>query len=241
MKDDVFNWPALEQMLEQHPWICYAEGDPVPPAPAAPPAPPAPPEAPAPITMTSEQLKERMDRGIAAHMKSLGIDPDQAKKDRDELATMRAAEDERKKAQMSEIDRLKAEKAESDVKVAAAERAAAASADQAAITRLCAESGVRDVAYATYRLADVPEGERAEKLAGWLKDPTEKARFNVGATAAPPKEPAQTTTSTQDGGAPTAPAAGGPPAGAPGGPTKSVDDMTTEEYRVYKQSKHGLS
>jgi hypothetical protein len=245
-KSNVFEWSALVAQLERHPWVCFAEGDPPSaPAPAAtPPAPaaaPAPTE-PAPITLTSEQLKERMDRHTAAQLTKLGIDPEQAKKDRDELAKLKAAEEERKKAEMTELDRLKAEKAEADAKAEAAERAVAAAQDQAAIIRLCAENGVKDVAYAEYRLKTIPEAERAGKLAEWLKDDVEKARFAVGG-AAPAKPPAQTTTTTPAGAPPPAPAPGAAP-GAPGGgggpPAKPVDDMTDAEYRAHKQSAHGL-
>jgi hypothetical protein len=178
-----------------------------------------------------------MDRAKAAHLAELGLDPDQAKRDREELAEMKAAEEERKKAAMTELDRLKAEKAEAELKIAAAERAAALSAETAAITALCAQSGVRDVDYARYRLKDIPEAERATKLAEWLTDDTERARFNVGSHG--PPAPAQTTTTTPASGAP-APAHGPPTPMAGQGGVKSVDDMTRDEYQAYKQSKHGL-
>lgn len=249
MKIDVFEWRAPRA----NPWLCFANapGAP-PPPPAAPPGVPAPPaatppaEPPAPppaaggevIQLTSAQLKERLDREFATRMRALGVDPEQAKKDAEEVARLRKEADDRKKAEMTELDRLKAEKAEVEAKMAAAERAAAAATEQAAITRLCAEHGVKDVTYAEFRLRSIPEAERAGKLGEWLEDPLEQARFGTSTPTPPAAQPAQTTTTTPSTGAP-APASSATP-GAATAPSKPVDEMTTDEYAAYRRSKHGF-
>lgn len=209
---------------------------PTPPAtpPASPAAPPSPPEPPAEtITLTSEQLKERLERTKKQALAEAGFDPTEYERNRQELATLKKEAEDRKKAEMSAIERAELESKEAVSKMVAAEAEAKAAKDEARVTRICASLGIKDVGYAQYRIAHL---EADTDIHEWLKekleDPTEQARFGIADVA--PVQPKTTTTTDPTKGPPSPPTPGG------GGPEKPVDEMTREEYQRYKRDKHGL-
>lgn len=213
---------------------------PTPPAPPAPPAnPPADPPPAAPITFpTQEAFNQRLEQAARSRLRELGLpeDPAKVKEALAEAERLRKEESERKKAQLTESDRLKAEAAEAQAKAAAAEAQAAAARSELELTRLCAGLGIKDIAYAQFRLAS----QKPENPEAWLKEqlasPVERTRFGLDAPAAPggtPGTPPASTTTTQPGAPPPAP-------GGPGQPAqKDAMQMTPKEYAEYKRQRYG--
>lgn len=226
---------ALKMRAPEH--GLFAEGDETPPAGGGDPAPPTPPAAdlPAPaeqetISLPKDAFQQRIEQAKRAGLKEAGIDPEQVKKDREELAKLKADAEERKKAEMTEKERLETEKAEAVAKAEEATKRAEAATHRAHVVEECAKHGVRDVDYALFRIAKREEGQSiSEFLTEILKDDTEKTRFGVSAPGTPPKA---TTTGTPET-APPKPKDGGTP-------DKPVEQMTKAEFAAYKRSKHGI-
>jgi len=169
------------------------------------------------IQLTPEALKARLDRerekSLEAFVKSLGFDTLDAahawKAEADKAA--KAAED-RKRAEMAELDRYKADLAEAqqaaaaaDAKAKAAEAAAANAATQSRRLELLASKGVSNLRYGLFCLeqarASDPEADEGKVLDELLAKASEKAALGV-AQPTPVAQPAQTAPS-QSGPAPT--------------------------------------
>lgn len=216
----------------------FAEGDP-PPAgggdpPADPPAPPAADPKPADqenISLPKSAFDARIEQAKRAGLKEAGIDPDQVKKDREELAKLKAEAEERKKAEMTDRERLEAEKAEAEAKAKEAMERAERSDHRAHVVEVCAKHGIRDIDYAMFRIGKREEGQSIDDfLSETLKDETEKTRFGVAPAGAP--APAKTTTTGTPENAPPKPSDGG-------APVKPVSQMTKQEFAEHKRKKHG--
>lgn len=164
--------------------------------PAAPPAPPpavtAPPGEP-------DWLPERLERAEKSALKKhFGIsDPAEIKKRLDAAAAYEKAEEERKKAQLSETDRLKSEIEESKRATAEAQARADEAAFRGQLYRVCSEKGIRNHDYAifavTNQLAKLPDGEQLDESAfldELAKDPMQRASLGiVDASGTPPVPP----------------------------------------------------
>ncbi len=213
------------------------------PPPAQPPA-GAPPAGGEPFATfhTKEAFDERLDRSTRAKLRELGVDPEKAKKDAEELAAMKKADEERRAAEMSELEKVQAEseKLKTETATAKAEKEKAERAYE--IARLGAAHQVPDLEYLAFRVRKCPDDQdRDEWLTKLLEDPVERARFGVPAAAGDPpadgKKPKATTTSTPAAG-PGAPAPGGA-GGAPGEGEKAAMKMTASEFADYKRKKYG--
>ena len=216
-----------------------------PPAVAPPVAPAAVPPVDAPGSAfatfhTKEAFEERLDRATRAKLRELGVDPEQAKKDSAELAAMKKADEERRTAEMNELEKVQAEaeKLKTAAESATAEKEKAERAY--AIARLGAAHQVPDLEYLAFRVRKCPDDEdRDEWLTKLLEDPTERVRFGVTAVdgAKPPeKKKADTTSTPKDGGGAPAPGGSG---GAPGEGEKTAMKMTAAEFSDYKRQKYG--
>jgi len=122
-------------------------------APADPPAPPAPPapEPPTSITLTSEQLRDRLDRSKTSFLRAHGFGSEEelkALKQRD--ADRAATEETNRKATMTREQQLQEELAQERAgRAASDERAQRASFDRH-VAGVCATLGVRNLDYATF-------------------------------------------------------------------------------------------
>lgn len=213
-------------------------------APAPAPAPGAPASAPPveeTISLTTSQLNDRMERARRALVKKeLGVDDlDAAKAKLARLAELEKGEEERKRAALSEQEKLQAD--------LTAERAARAKAEAAAeqarvdlhLSRLFAKHGIRNADYATFcvmnRLNALGETEELDEEAfvqELLKNPRERIALGLdepGAAAAPPTlvQAPPTTTSTPG----TAPK---PPPVNPAVAPKSAYDLDPQSWAKRK-------
>lgn len=218
-------------------------------------APPTPPPAAAPqvpVVSTGaaadpDWLHERLERAKKSALKeALGIGD--AKEVKDRLARLGELEkqaEEAKKAQMSEVERLKAEAAELlKARDAAVERADMVE-HQARIYQLLANQGVKNLDYGFWAInaqwQKQAEGEELDERAfldTLLKDPTQRAACGIvdAAPATPPAVKGAPATTTPAIGAPPQPPA---PNGAPQVPGKTAMEWSPDELATYK-SRHGL-
>lgn len=212
--------------------LCSAEGEGDDP-PADPPKDPPPKDPPneEQVTLSKSAFERRIEQAKRAGLRDAGIDPEQVKKDREQLAALQKKEEERAKAAMTEQERLKVEKEEADKRAKESEARATAAEQRAELVALCAKHGIRDVDYAMFRLSKRDEGVSADEfITEALKDDTERSRFGVAAEGTPPP--------------PKKPTSGGknepPPKPGDKPPEKPVSQMSPQEFAEYKRRTHGL-
>lgn len=212
-----------------------------PPAPAEPPPPADPPPGqPFATFHTKDAFDERLDRATRAKLRELGVDPTQAKKDAEELAAMKKAEEERAAAAMNELEKAQAEAEKLKTKAADAEAEQQKAERAYEIARLGAAHHVSDLEYLAFRIRKLPEGDdRDEWLTKLLEDPVERARFGFEAPnseGGEPKPPAKATTgsTTPKGGNAPPPKSGGTPEDQP-----QAMKMTASEFAAHKRQKYG--
>jgi hypothetical protein len=201
------------------------EADPATPPPAAPPAvaPPAAPPAPPPADGETEPavapkwLGMRLDQTRRSTLKKLGFDTEEQAQAR--LTRAKELEDQeeaRKQAAMTELDREKALRTKAETDLATEKRAREQADAQARLVAACAESGVKNVAYAQYLLGEARKADptltEAAALANFLKDDAQRAALGL-----PPIAPAPNPLNT----APPLPNQAPPP--GPGGAPPGFD------------------
>jgi hypothetical protein len=221
---------------------------------AVPPAPPVPAEPPAPADPspasgqpfatfhTKDAFDERLERATRAKLRELGVDPAQAKKDAEDLAAMKAAEEERRAAEMNELEKAQAETEKLKTKAAEAEAEQKKAERAYEIARLGAAHHVSDLEYLAFRIRKLPDGDdRDEWLTKLLEDPVERARFGFEASSNSegdeiPSEQKKATTSstTPKGNDAPPPKTGGEPTGG-----ERAMQMTRAEFQAYKRQKYG--
>lgn len=212
-----------------------------------PPAPPPPPPAPGggqPFAVFESQaaFEERMARAQRSHLREqFGTEnPDEVKQRLARLQELETAEAERKRAELSETQRLQADLQAAQ---AAREQAERALQDQRFETRVsgeCAQLGVKNVKYALFLVNEarsaLPEAQRGgfdprTHLDGLLAKAEMKAALGI---EAPPTvvTSAPVTTSPNPGQPPPAPP---PPGGNPPAPV-DANSMTPEQWRAHLAS-----
>lgn len=193
---------------------------PTPPAPvAAPPPPPAPP-----AHIDPNAAARALGFASAADLEAM----------RKSMADMQAAETERQRAAMTETERQKAVAEEQKARADAATQRAVAAEAKAALVESCAKHGIKDTAYAAYRLQGVAPAEHEAKLREWCADPTERTRLGLDPVIAPaPSVDTPATTSTTP---PTNPIGRQPP---PAPPIEDTTKMTRAQFDEYKRQRHG--
>lgn len=193
------------------------------------------------LTLTTSQLKQRMDRAVRAALKrELGVDSlDSIKADIARKAELEKVEEERRQQSLTAQQRLEEQLANER----AAREAAEAQAEQARVdlhlSRLFAKHGVKNADYATWRimdklnaLGDDEELDEEAFLTGLLAHDHERIALGLEARQAAPAEPQRVavpaTTTTPPGTAPKAPTAGVPL------PPKSAYDLSPQEWHRRK-------
>lgn len=203
--------------------------------------PPANPAATPPdeetLTIPKGAFAERLARHHRTQLReTFGTeDATELKSRLERLAAYEAAEEERRKAQMTEIERAKAEAEEARVRAAKLEQELDARAFEARVAAACAAKGIRNTEYAMFSVIQAAEslGEGGSLdldsyLAERLADPMTRAA--LGVESAPPvvATPATTTPVTSPGAAPP------PPGVAP--PAPSAFDLDTKAWAARKQA-----
>jgi hypothetical protein len=144
---------------------------------------------------------------------------------------LKAAEDERLKAQRTKEEQLTVEKQQAEAAQKAAEADAATARQQAVVTGTCAQLGIKNTDYALFEATRAGKKSREEVEAFFSEQLKDEARRSAYGLATPPPEvvpvPAET-----------APVPGAPPAPppAPGSPApgeKSVMQMTQAEFSAH--------
>jgi hypothetical protein len=196
------------------------------------------------LRFTREAFDKRVEQARRAHLtaylKSKGYDSeeafDAARAKADKLAKD-AEKAEREK--LSEMERLRADLAEREKKLAESEQArqqavgaAEVARTQAHLNRLCSERGIRNLDYALVKIEravdGLKDGEDLDEVAfldALVKDPAEAAALGLGSRSS-----ATTTT----------PAKGPERSSAKAGPSKgkfTADEMTDAEWRAWQRER----
>jgi hypothetical protein len=207
---------------------------------------PAPVPDPAPqqqddpeIKLTTKQLNARLERSRSSALKEVwgtdNVDEIRAKQTR--LKELEDQEEATKRAQMTEIERHKADAAAAKAAQAAAEEQLAEVRFAGIVSDNCAKLGITNLNYAKYLAASradaLPEGQQLDVeqfLKEQLDDPQVKAALGLSAPVKVIDKPVDTSPA---GGKPPAPPppAGGVPAGG-----KAVKDMTQSEFQAHLAS-----
>jgi hypothetical protein len=193
--------------------------------------------------MSSEQLRERMDRDRVAYLKTLGFESEQELKDFQKAEQeRREKEEEERRAQQSREEQL-----QEDLQKAQQEREEAVEQAEALrwerhVSGICATVGVRNVEYAMFELERAanatPEGQEFD-VEAWLReriDPANAEQHGTMAAAlgmeAPPVTPraAPVTTTGDEPPPPAPPAGGGPPSDA------DAMNLTPEQWAARKEA-----
>lgn len=188
---------------------------------------------------TKEALEARLDRASRAELKRLfGTDNTDTILARwAKIDEMERAEEERKRAEMSEIDRLKLEKQqEADRAKSLADQLEQEKLERHIATQ-CAAKGIKATGYASYLILRaseaLPDGEQLDVgkfLDEQLKDGKTKAALDLQEPRTE-RVPAPVSTNVD----PETPAPPPPPPGHTP-PAKDAMDMTPEEFRKHKES-----
>lgn len=170
-------------------------GGPPPVPPVTPPAPPEdPPVPPGTITLTTEQLRDRLDRSRTAFLRANGFGSEaelQALRQRDEAAT--AAAETARLATLTREQQLQEQLAQANEARVASEASAARATFDRHIAGVCAQLGVRNLDYATFAVEQaanaLPEGQELDVQA-WLSqsmttNPAMRAALGIEAPVTP--------------------------------------------------------
>lgn len=149
---------------------------------------------------TAEAFQERMAREARRiAQESIGLAPEEAKKKLARLDELEKAEEERKKAAMSEIDRAKKEAEDAKKEAEDARKLASSAKAEAEDARAMAKHGVTNEGYARFLLAQerakTPDGQAFDApaaLAKLLEQPEHAAALKPAAGGEPQKLAADT-------------------------------------------------
>lgn len=173
----------------------------------------------------------RLEQQARTTLKALGFDTPEAAQAR--LAKAKELEDQeaaRQQAAMTELDREKALRTKAEADLATEKKAREQADAQARLVAVCAESGVKNVAYARYLLDDARRAEptlsEADALARFLKDEAQRAALGL-----PPIAPTQVPTTT----APPLPGNGAPPPAPGTAPVFDATKATNAEWLKWKR------
>lgn len=194
---------------------------------------------------SSDAFNKRMEREARKILKDAGIegDPAAVKAAMDELAKLKAAQEEERKKQMSEADRLREERATFENQAKASMSRAEEAELKAHLYQVFAEKGIKNFDYAlykvTHKLGTLGENEELDERAfldELLANATESAALGVAAAAA--AAPAKTGATTTD---PSKTTAVAPPAGGQGQPQTDPFTMKKDEFNADLQRRFGFT
>lgn len=190
-------------------------------------------------TLTHEQFKERMERANAKQLKKLfgTSNVDELTQRFKRLSELESAEEERKRQEMTEMERHKADlEAEKAARAKTEEELAEVKFD-AHVSGICASLGVKNIDYAKFivgkKASALPDGEELdvrEYLEERLGDDKYQAALGIASEAVEVEAPVSN--SPNPGQAPPPPP---PPAGGGGG-KKNPKDMSASEFREHLAS-----
>lgn len=204
-------------------------------APVAPAA-PATTAAPFAVFPDSTSFNARVDREARVRLKELGIeDPDAVKTILAEHQALKAESEKRRQESLSELEREREARTKAETELAA-ERAKAENAQsQAQMFKLFAEHGVKNYDFAMFAIqraratsADPAKFDASAFLTAMKADPSNAAALGLVTVAT-----TGVTTTTEDKDT--------PPKGAAPPTTKSVKDMTPEEFRAHVERTTGFT
>lgn len=218
-------------------------------APTSAPATPAAPAAPAPepyaVFPDAESFQKRVEREARKALRELGVDdPAAIKSMLAEYGTLKNAAEEARRAQMTEVERLKTDLAAKEAQAAEAMSTAEEAKLRAHLYQVFARRGIRNFDYGfwliTSKLAGMPDDAEPLDEEAFLEasaaDPATRAALGIASAevaappAAPPAYPGVRPATTSP-----ATAAPQPPAPNPAIPTKTAMDMTPAEWASFKQ------
>lgn len=220
-------------------------------APATTPAPATPPaDTPAITFPTTEAFNARVEQAARSMLKKeLGIADTKAIKEKIEQAEAFAkAEEERKAAQMSELERERAARAAAEAEAAKFREEAAAAAFEAHVVKVCAERGIKDIDYAKYRIqaaaAAVEDGapplDEAAFLDGLLQEPRYRVALGVEDVSTAPAVPQQVPAATTPAVVVRPGTPGAPPKAAPVTPPAEMVDAMKLSPEAWEARKRAL-
>lgn len=207
-------------------------------------APPAEPPKPFAVFESAEAFNKRINQATRASMREMfGTDsPDEVRGRLSELDTLKKAEDERKRQEMSELQRVQTDLANEKAARERAEGERNTVRFQAHVSGICAKLGVSNVEYALYlasgAVEKTPEGQQLDveaHLKGLIDgDPKYKAAFGIAEPTAPVvQQQGAPITSTPN------PGQGAPPPAPPGGsPTAPFDasKLSNRDFQAHLAS-----
>jgi hypothetical protein len=191
------------------------------------------------LHLSQEQLGERLARANRSQLKKLfGTDDVEQITGRwKQLDELTKAEEERKRAQMTEIERYKADLGAKDSELANTRAELAEIKFTAHVTGICAQLGIKNLDYAKWLVSSVaerlPEGQELDAskfLEERLAESQYAAAFGVAGASVAPKG----ASSSPEPGVQPPPAPG--VAGAKSGGAKSVKDMSPGEFQAHLAS-----
>ena len=210
-----------------------------------PPNPNPPPPQPFAVFDSSDAFNKRMEREARRILKEQGIeDPAAVKQMLDDYAKIKAAQEEERKKQMTEVDRMREERNQFETSSKEAMSRAEEAELKAHLFQVFAEKGIRNFDYAFYKvsskLAGLGETEELDERAyldELLANETEKAALGLAAPAAP-AQPVQRqgVTTTDPAKGPTAPPAGGNPP-----PPADAFSMKKDDFNADLQKRFGFT
>lgn len=208
----------------------------VPATPAAPAAAPAAPDGQ--VTMSQAQMADRLKRGNASYLRTLGADFGVENEEqlaailaRDKAAQAKAETD--RTAALSREETLQEQLDTANSRASSAEEAQMFAQFQSLILGTCNTLSIRNTAYAEHMVLNAAaevEGEFDERafLENLAKDPKQAAALGIVASAAPDPVTGATTSPNSDDAPPP------PPAGGDGPKVVDASKMTNEEYAAYR-------
>lgn len=199
---------------------------------------PPEPQQPFATFPTSEALEKRLKQSNRAQLRELfgTEDLDLIRARQAKLTELETQEEERRKAQLTTEERLKAEKAEAEQKAREAVEALAQEKLERKIAQECASRGCKNTSYASYliyeqtsKLADGDQLDIGTFLDATLKSEQHRTALGITAPVSQVADPATTIP---------APVVGAPPPPPPGATQPAVDamSMSDDEWRKHKQS-----
>lgn len=205
-------------------------------SPDAAPAPEAPKSPENQLTLTTEQLNERLARERRSYLKKLGFESEDSiaalQKEREEMVKQREEEE---RAKMSEIERIKADFEEEQRSRVSAEERYRALEFESAVKDVCLELGIKNTKYAMFealqKAEQTPDGETfdlKEHFAGLLEDDNSRGAFGVAPKVQTQPTPANT--SPKSPGETPPPAPGGAPDGS------NAFKMDAQSWRARKSA-----
>jgi hypothetical protein len=218
------------------------EGDP---KPAGAPAPAPAPAAPQPFAVfeNSDAFNKRMEREAKKLLRDAGLPDDTAsvKAQLDELAKLKAAQEEERKKQMTEADRLREERSQFEAQAKGAMSRAEEAELRAHLYQVFAEKGIKNFDYAfwavTNKLSSLGETEELDERA-FLDEllASQGAALGVVSAAAPTAPTQRPLTNTDPAKGPVAPPAGGTPP-----PPADAFAQTKDQFNSDLQKRFGFT